>query len=255
MNKLKTTAAICLLASAFAVPQRADATVSLSSLLATATLTVGDTSAPAASVSIPTGFNADGSIWIGTASGLPYQVTAAGSAISIAGTGLIDPSLGFSIGLTDNGPAGIPSDPANQFTFAFSVPMVPALSGMVSVNASLGETVTGSASTGAVLTPLFTTTMLNFIDTCSIGVDTGGSVSSAPRLSNTSSSNAAGVFMTSPSCSGTLTSVIAFSGNGGGTQYAFTGFLEAVPEPASMVILLSGVIGLTAATRRRAKAV
>jgi len=174
--------------------------------------------------------------------------------ITISGSGNIDPNISFSIGVTDT---GAPS----EFAFLFTIPIVP-LTGLATVHAELGVTLTDSASDdpGSIsITPgptFATLIMSNNVGACAAGVDVGTAVSQVPPpFTTTTNFVADGFFNPSPGCDSSISVLIDFTGSGNGDNYGLTGiFLISevpVPEPTTLALLGVGLVGLAGTVRRR----
>jgi len=172
----------------------------------------------------------------------------------VAVTGDSDPFISFAVSATDTGAPDV-------FTFVFSIPVSPLLTGLVSVHSTLGVTLTAPPTVGAsgesiAPNPSFSNIMLANIDACPAGVDVGTGFSTPASTSLTQSFNATGtVDLGAGGCdpAGNLLVEVSFQGSGNGAGYGLTGLFEVtqVPEPTSIAIIGAGLLGLFGVRRRR----
>lgn len=199
------------------------------------------------SAPIPSGFvpGSASQVYFGSPTGPLGGSDITGDTFSVSGGGSIDPSINFALGVTD---VGAPS----TFTFAFTIPLSPSLSGPIFVLSTLGVTLTGSGTTAATITPVFSNLMLNNIGSCAAGVDIGTGFSTPASSSLTESFTAASTFTPSAGCDSSLTAYVSFSGSGGNTGYGLTGLFQVeIPEPMTMSLLGAPAVALACIRRRR----
>jgi len=184
------------------------------------------------SLSAPLGFSAANgdSLWVNTLGGNA------------------DPILGF------NTSAGTVA--GNAFSITFTLPI--ALSGPINANSSVSYSLTGTTGAGAQITPLFTNvvtalevdTTVGGIGNLNKGVDVGNTFFfvGGPQTQNSP------VYTASNSFAGNLaydlmSVTVAFSLSPS-SNVGISGFVQQVPEPATLAMLSGGLVGLASFGRR-----
>ncbi len=173
-----------------------------------------------------------------------------GTHVTISGVLDPDPTISYTIGVTDFGAPSI-------FGFFFSTPIIVGAS-PTQVDASVSGGLTDFSGNGVTMTP--TAAFLQISDvgapTTNMGVDIGGIVSGGPAAPTTYPFSFSAGPQPGPAGPWTTLSVtVGFSLTGGQDSVGMTGIAQIVPvpEPSSVFMLASGVLGLLYFARRRRK--
>jgi hypothetical protein len=169
-------------------------------------------------------------------------------------SGLFDPIVSLGLGVVD---FGAPSD----FGVAIVAPLSPQLSGLLTSTFSLEGTVTDGGQDGASITPFGGSHvgkgLVNATDVVNAGPavtyipDAGGPFLYGPYTDSATYDPVS--LLGGPATSFGIT--VGFTGSGGGDSYslASTHSINPVPEPASMLLIGTGLIGLAVFGRRLRK--